>query len=78
LDCNVKAERVRRSDKLCPTRATPLVPHPNEIRRLLVHYGREEALDVGGGGRRRSDLWLPFDDGIVLLEIKTHSGWLPE
>lgn len=43
----------------------------------LIAWGREEALVVGPAQRRRSDIWLRFEDGVVLVEIKTHSRWIP-
>lgn len=43
----------------------------------LVSWGREEPLRTLAGNKRRSDLWMRFNDGLVLVEIKTHSGWSP-
>jgi hypothetical protein len=43
----------------------------------LVEWGREEHLDTGTDQKRRCDIWLRFEDGIILVEIKTHSGWNP-
>lgn len=41
----------------------------------LDEWGREETLDTGSERKRRSDIWLRFEDGLVLVEIKTHSRW---
>ncbi len=43
----------------------------------LVAWGREESLDPNPELKRRSDLWLRFPTGIILIEVKTHSGWDP-
>lgn len=43
---------------------------------LLIAWGREEPLVfVGASKKRRSDLWLRFEDGVVLIEVKIHSNW---
>lgn len=34
-------------------------------------------LDVSESGSRRSDIWLRFEEGILLLELKTRSNWDP-
>jgi hypothetical protein len=47
----------------------------------LEDWGREarlDPLDPANERERRSDLWLRFADGIVLVEVKTHSGWDPD
>ncbi len=44
---------------------------------VLLEWGRERCLDVEAGAQRRSDLWLRFSDGFVLVEVKTHSNWPP-
>jgi hypothetical protein len=41
----------------------------------LRDWGREASLETESDRRRRCDLWLRFDAGSVLVEIKTHSGW---
>ena len=43
----------------------------------LIAWGREAALESELERSRRSDLWLRFEDGLVLVEIKTHSAWEP-
>lgn len=44
--------------------------------RDLVAWGREETLVIAGAlQKRRCDLWLRFEDGLVLVEVKTHSRW---
>lgn len=44
----------------------------------LIDWGREAHLDTGQKKKRaRSDLWLKFAKGAVLVEIKTHTRWTP-
>lgn len=44
---------------------------------MLLEWGREKTLDPDQEVRRRSDIWLRFPEGTLLLEVKTHSGWDP-
>lgn len=44
----------------------------------LVGCGREDGLRTSDDSLRRSDIWLEFVDGTILLEVKTHSGWSSE
>jgi hypothetical protein len=41
--------------------------------------GREARLPIDEeGAHRRADLWLLFDAGVVLVEVKSHGRWNPE
>ncbi len=42
---------------------------------VLIEFGREEALAGPDEKKRRSDLWLRYADGVILVELKTHSNW---
>ena len=43
----------------------------------LRDAGREASLVGESESSRRSDLWLRFDDGVGLIELKSHGAWDP-
>lgn len=41
----------------------------------LSDLGRETSLVSAQGESGRSDLWLRFPDGVLLIEVKSHGAW---